>query len=191
MPVEAHHAVGRAQHQVEVVGDDQDAAAAPLAKLSDQSVHGQLAGKIDLLDRLVEHQKVGVAQQGAGEQDTPVLAAGEAAELALHHRRRPYLVESRSNIGAGPAPRHREKAPHRERQQFLRRDALGDIAHHQAGRVADGARVRLDEAEQGAYGGGLAGAVRPDQAHHLAPADLDRDPVQHRAAAIAHDEALA
>ena len=55
-----------------------------------------------------------------------------------------------AGIGRGAPPRHRQEAPHGERQQLLRRDALGDVAHHQAGRVAHRAGVRPDEAEQNA-----------------------------------------
>ena len=173
------------------MGDDQHAATAPIAQVVDQPVHGQLAGEVHLLDRLVEHQQVGVAQERSGEQDAPELAAGEAAELAVGHRCGPHLVEGRGSGGAVSAPRHTQETTHRERQQLPRLESLGDIAHHDAGLVTDVSRVRLDEAEQRAHGGGLAGAVRPDQAHHLPAVDLDRDPVQDRAAAVAHHQVAA
>ena len=43
VPVDAHHAVGRAQHEVEVVGDDQHAAAAPIPQAG-RSTGAWLAG---------------------------------------------------------------------------------------------------------------------------------------------------
>ena len=66
MPVDADYPVGRAQHQMKVVGDDQHAAAAPVAQPGDQLMHRQLAREIHLLDRFVQHKQVGIAQQGAG-----------------------------------------------------------------------------------------------------------------------------
>ena len=93
VPVDADHAIGGAQHHVEVVGDDQHAAAAPVPQPADQLVHGHLAGEVDLLDRLVEHQQVRVAQQRAGEQDPPELTARKAGELAVDDRRDPHLVQ--------------------------------------------------------------------------------------------------
>ena len=151
----------------------------------------KLAREVDLLDRLVQHQQVGVAQQRAGEQDTPELAAGKVAELAVDQGRRPHFLQHCDDIGAGAPPRHRQEAACGERQEILRLDPLRDIAHHDAGRVMNDARIRLDKAEQGAHGRGLAGPVRPDQAHHLTAANLDRDPIQNRATAEADDQVAA
>src|SRR5690606_39397391 len=47
------------------------------------------------------------------------------------------------------------------------------------------AAVRLDEAEEGAHQGGLAGAVRSDERHDLAAAYREADALQHGAAAEA------
>ena len=110
-------------------------------------VHGHLAREVHLLDRLVEHQQVGIAQQRAGEQDPPELAAGEAAELAVDDRRRPHLVQRGGGLGSGASPRHRQEAAHGERQERLRLDALRNIADHDARLAMDDSRIRLDQAE--------------------------------------------
>src|SRR2546426_10816476 len=43
---------------------------------------------------------------------------------------------------------------------------------------ANGAAARVQEADDGLEGGGLAGAVGPDDAHDLAGVDVERDPVE-------------
>ena len=64
----------------------------------------------------------------------------------------------------------------------------GALVHRQAGDVArlepDRALVRLDDADDHVEGGGLAGAVRAEQADNLAGRNGDGDAVDHAALAV-------
>ncbi len=66
--VEAHHGVGRGHHQVQIVRHEQHAAAALVANARDQREQLALSGYVDALDRLVEHEKVGLAPKRPGQQ---------------------------------------------------------------------------------------------------------------------------
>src|SRR5712671_3809596 len=57
MVVEADHAVGGGHHQMQVVRDQQHAAAARVADAADEREQLGLAGDVDALDRLVQHQE--------------------------------------------------------------------------------------------------------------------------------------
>ena len=66
-----------------------------------------------------------------------------------------------------PLFRHVAEPAAHDRMRRLARDVLA-LEH-------DAARAVLDQADDGAEGGRLAGAVAPEQRHHLALADLERD----------------
>src|SRR6266851_307500 len=63
MVVEADHAVGGGHHQMQIVRDQQHAAAARVADAADEREELGLAGDVDALDRLVQHQEFRLAQQ--------------------------------------------------------------------------------------------------------------------------------
>src|SRR3954454_9037369 len=73
--VEADDAVGGGHDEVEVVADQENAAAARAADTGDEVVELGLAAAVDALDRLVEDEEVGLAQEGAREEDALPLAA--------------------------------------------------------------------------------------------------------------------
>ena len=60
--VEAHHLVGGAHHQVQVVGNHQHAAAVAVAQACNQAIQLGLPGDINALYRFVEHQQFRFAQ---------------------------------------------------------------------------------------------------------------------------------
>lgn len=62
MAVEADHTLGCGHHDVQIVRDDQHAAAVLVTDLTDKMKQLELARDVNLLGRLVEHQEVGFTQ---------------------------------------------------------------------------------------------------------------------------------
>ncbi len=123
--------------------------------------------------------------------------AGRLAQL-----RDVELLEQRVEIGFAPAPVRLHHFEHRadvvldieaaEDRGLLRQVAdaePGALVHRQRGDVVavelDAAAVGLDQAGDHVEHGGLAGAVRAEQADRLAAAHIERDALDHRAAAEA------
>ena len=77
MAIQADHLVGGAHHQVQVVRDHQYAAAMAVAQLSDQAVQLGLAGDVDALHRLIQHQQARAGDDFVGQ------CAGGGETLAL------------------------------------------------------------------------------------------------------------
>ncbi|MNC53382.1 hypothetical protein D3C75_1027870 [compost metagenome] len=126
--VQAHHLVGGAHHQVQVVGDHQHAAAVALAQAADQPVQLGLAGDVDALHRLVEHQQFRLAQQGAGQQHALQLAAGDALQRTVDHLGGADFAERRQGAGAVDAGDQAQEAQHRQRQGRLDVQLLRHVA---------------------------------------------------------------
>ena len=190
MGVEAEHAVGRRHDDVQVVRDHDDAAPAPLPDRRDAFVEAELPGEVDVLDRLVEDQQVGVAQQRARQQHALALAARKPADRAVDGVfGAGFAQRAQHRLLRAPA-RQREQAADRKRQRRRRVEGLRQVAHREAGAAPDAARIGLDQAEQHADQGGLAGAVRPDDGQNLVLAHRRVDVAQHVASAAAQDDVL-
>ena len=72
--VEANHAVRGRHHQMQIVRHHQYPQIAALAQVPDEIVDLALAGDVDALHRLVEHQEIGLAQERPGQQHAAQLA---------------------------------------------------------------------------------------------------------------------
>ncbi|VFT48114.1 Uncharacterised protein [Pseudomonas aeruginosa] len=186
MAVQADHLVGGAHHQVQVVGDHQHTAAVAVAQFADEAVEFGLAGDVDALHRLVEHQQLGLAQQGAGQQHALQFATGNALQRALQHVRRADLAQRRQRLLAPDPGYQAEEAQYAERQGGVDVEFLRHVADGQPRPSPDLADVRLEQAEHAAYQGGLAGAVGADQGDDLAGLDGQVDIAQHRLAVEGH-----
>ena len=75
MAIQAHDRVGFGHHHVQIMRNQQDTAAGAIPDLANELVDRDLAGEIDALDRLVQHQKVRIARQRPGQQCALELAA--------------------------------------------------------------------------------------------------------------------
>src|SRR3990167_9107510 len=84
--VEADHLISGAHRQVQVVGDHQHTATMAIARLGDQTVQLSLAGNIDALYRLIQHQQFWLAPQGSCQQHALPFAAGGAFSRAVASR---------------------------------------------------------------------------------------------------------
>src|SRR3990167_8074352 len=185
MPVEADHLVGGAHHQVQVVRDHQHAATMAVAQLGDQAVQLGLAADVDALHRLVEHQQLRLAQQGAGQQHALQFAAGNALQGAVDHLAGADFRQRRLSAGAIDAGHQAQKTQHAEGQGGIDMQFLRHIADAQFRVAPDAAAIRLEQAEHGAHQGGLAGTVGADQGDDLAGFDAQLHILQHALAAEA------
>ena len=83
MAIEADHLVGGAHDQMQIVGHHQHATAMAVAQAGNQAVQLGLASDIDALYRLVKHQQLRFAQQGAGQQYALHFATGHTLHGAV------------------------------------------------------------------------------------------------------------
>jgi hypothetical protein len=187
---------------VEVGSGEQDRQTVPLQAAQDPP---EVAARhrIDAGRRLVHHQQLGGVDQGAGQRQLLLHAAGEAVRETAAERRqaqavqqlvapRPPVVDAVDGGEEGDVLVDREIA--------VEREALGQVADPAAelGASPDGVdaagahrpAVRRQQSEDDAQGGRLAGAVRADQAEHLAALDAEADVVDRHQVAIAPDEPL-
>ena len=80
--VEHDHPLGEEPDDAEVVGDEQQRELAVVAQVGEQVEHLGLGGQVEGADRLVEHDDLRVADQGAGDRDPLPLPAGELRGVA-------------------------------------------------------------------------------------------------------------
>ena len=77
--VEHDHPLREEPDDAEVVGDEQQRELALVAQVGEQVEHLGLGREVEGADWLVEHDDLGVADQGAGDRDPLPLSAGEPA----------------------------------------------------------------------------------------------------------------
>ena len=176
-PVRCRH------HDVEVVGDQQDAAAEFVTYPPDQVVERDLARVVDALHRLVEDQEVGFPRDRARQQHPLQFAARKVADRPPREMTRIDFPE-RVAHGRRVVPRRKPHQPvDIERQRRVDLEALRHISDRQARGPVDAPGIGRDQPEQRLGRCRLAAAVGPDQRDDLARADLEVD--------IAHDPAPA
>ena len=186
MPVQAHHLVGGAHHQVQVMGDHQHAAAVAFAQRADQPVQRRLAGDIHTLHRLVEHQQFGLAQQGARQQYALQLAAGDLLQRVVEHVGRADFFQRGPRHGGADARHQAQETLHAERQGGVHLQFLRHVADSQFRSAPDLAAVRLQQAQHDTNQGGLAGAVGANQRDDFARSHAQVHRVQGVLAVEAH-----
>lgn len=190
MAVEAHDAVGAGHDEMEVVANEQDPESVGIAQLGDEPVKVRLPRKIDTLHRFVEDEKVGVAEQGTGEERPLQLPAGEGRDLII---RQPGYAEAlrdgRDTFGVPAARRESQKAPYAQGKRGVKRETLGHVADPQVGPPPNGSDARSLQSEDNAEQGCLAGAVRSDDGHNLGGSDREGYLRENRAAAESHANA--
>src|SRR5580658_1913819 len=98
MVIEADDAVGRGHHQMEIMRDQQDPAPRLIADAADQREELRLPGDVDALRRLVEREKLGLAQQGARHQHALKLAASPRLERTAERVARGDLPQRRADL---------------------------------------------------------------------------------------------
>jgi hypothetical protein len=149
--------------------------------------------------RLVEHQELGLAHEGASHREHLLLAArqgsGELREALRELRKK---VERTLQARAALAPRQQVAAELQVLAHRHVREELAALGHlHQAARhdrrrprrqrraVEPDLPAARDESRQRLHERGLAGAVRTDHDRDLAPRRLDLDRLEHAHRAVA------
>ncbi len=175
-------------HGGQAVGDDERGAAGQ--RLAQRALHGRLGLGVEVGRRLVEHHDVGRLEHEAGQGDALLLAAREAVAALADHRVEAVgqLADEVAHLGLGHGVEDlglgglgagvQEVGPQRvvEEVRVLGHHA-DDVAHRGHGGVAHvdaaephRARRHVVEAGDQHGDGGLAGAGRADERHHLARA---------------------
>ena len=156
----------------------------PLAQHLARALDG---GRVEAGERLVEHQHVRAVHQRGGELDALLVAEAEllyrvAAPVAQAEPGQPQVGRAVCVVGAhavqlGEVDQLVEHAHPRVEPALL-----GQVADPPAGAQRDRlavhaylAGVRGEHAEHDAHGGGLAGAVAPDEAEDLSGRDAEAD----------------
>ncbi len=172
MAVQANDVIGGGHDHVQVVRNQQNAAAIYVADGFDQFVEGDLAGKIHALDRFVQDQQIGAAGNRARQHDTLELAARQVPHLGPlepFNACRPHGV-------FGVAFRQPAGQVHEafdpQGQGPIDGDLLRHIADGQPGAPLGPALVGFQDAERHLGGGRLARAVGADEGDD--PPSLDR-----------------
>ena len=163
-----------------------------LVRWRDQILDVADRDRIDAGERFVEQHVIRPRRQRARDLDAAPLAAGQRDRRRLAQARDVELVEQASSSASRFFLLGLDHFEHRadvlldrqaaEDRGFLRQIAdaePGALVHRQLGDVVavelDGAVIRLDQAGDHVEHGGLAGAVRTEQADRLAAADIDAD----------------
>jgi hypothetical protein len=190
--------VGQPLRLVEVVGGEQDRLAQP-AEVLDRRPAAQAGLGVEPGGRLVEEDEVRIARQREREVEPPTLAPGQPTDLGVPHRGELHDLEQvgeRARVLVVPAPDLDEFAhAGLAREAAFLEDHPGPLAEPARLRRrvepqhADRARGGRPEALQDLQGGGLACAVRAEQAEHLAGSDVEIDAVQDLRGAEAHPQA--
>ena len=191
------HAVADADHGPQVVADEEDGRVVPPAQRADQVEHGRLDRDVEPGRRLVQDQEGRLGDQGHGDDDPLLLAAGELVRVAPEHALRIGQVDlgqhpERSRAGLGPADaavdhrRLHELAAHRHHRVEARRRILvdhrdpaatdppqlvlahpGEVAPLEEDLAAHHAPARAEVPHDRQRHGGLAAARLADEAQRL------------------------
>ena len=128
--LEHRDVVGDLGHHAEIVGDEQDAHAAPLLQVADQLEDLGLGGDVERRGRLVGDEDRGFEGERHGDHRALALAAGELVRVGPHDLRRVGQADlGRERHRPGPALGRGEEA--------VRLEHLGDLvadAHHRVER---------------------------------------------------------
>ena len=169
---------------------------------ADQAAELEDAGRVEPVDRLVEDQQLGVAQQAARDAEPLAHAERVAPDAVVGARREPDALERAGDAAVGAAVARGgvhvqvlaarqvgvearlldDRADAGERGGPLGRQVVAEQAHAAGG--------RLGEAEQQADEGGLAGAVGAEEAERGAARHRQVDRLQRRARPEALAEAV-
>ena len=188
--VQLQHARGHVLEEVAVVADDEDGA----RPLGENALQPEDAIHVEVVGGLVHQQHVGRARQLARDRQALLPAAGQRARPPhARPRSRRGRASARCARGARPPPRW----PGRRRRTSStvppgwKTGSCGNVADADAAADGAGAAVgRLDPGED-LEEGGLAGAVRPHEAHLVSVEETERQLVEERPGPVGLADRLA
>jgi zinc transport system substrate-binding protein len=188
--VQAYDRIGLRHHDMQVVRNQQYATTECAAYFADEPVQLYFAGKIDALNRLVQHQQVRLAHDGAGKQRALEFAARQGLYRGIRKVFDPDQRESRSNVSIIMMGGQRHHARNTKRQRPVHGHALRDIAGAQPCRAFDIPFVDPEQAEQCFGRCRFSSAVWSDQRDDLTAVNGDID-IADEPAVIAENTDLA
>ena len=175
-----------------------------VGETADQRAHVAHPGRVEAGRGLVEDQQARAAQQRGGDPEPLAHAVRVAADLVLGAGAElddvEHLVDPRGGTARGPSTVQRGEQFEvlacaeigvEARRLDEARDALqgaGALAHRVASEQLDGALGGRDQAERHAQRGRLAGAVRAEEAVHVAGVDVQVDVVDREDVVVALDQ---
>ena len=115
MAVHADHRVGLGHHHMQVMRDEENAAAGALADSADEIIERNLARKIDALHWLVQHEQLGFSHQRPRDQRPLKLAAGKVLHFGFRQMRNSGIVERGFDGRGALMPGQRHQPLHRQR----------------------------------------------------------------------------
>ena len=205
-----HDAAAQIDGFFDIVGDEQDGAFLQPVHVTDQVVHDFAGLRIQRAERLVHQQCRGFGQQGAGNGNALLHAAGELAGVGIGEARQAHQVEQ--GIGAAGGRLHVSIVAHGVADHLELAAELDVLHHRQPGieavvledhgavdaRAVDRLAVEQDLATtqrfqpgDDAQQGGLAAARGPDEGDELVGLDIQVDRLQRLHLALLADEGLA
>ena len=174
------------------MGDVEDGLAAVPVQRLELDPERDPQARIEVGQRLVQHQQPGAARDRPPDRDPLLLAAGEGARVAIQQvldpEQRRHLAHPALDLGCGrPGGAQREgdvveAGEVREQGDVLEQQADVAPPRLQRGDVLavdpDPAGVRLMQPRDGLEQGRLAGIARPDDAEELAVREIEADAAQ-------------
>ena len=173
--VDADDVAGAVHDEVQIVGNQQHAAIQAGADVFYQLVKGRLAREVHPLHGLVKHQKIGLAQDGAGDEHPLQLAAGEALNGAVQASGHAGFGKGGEDFRRPGGGGQAHEAGHRHGQGGIEAELLRHIANLQPRGPFDAPFGQRQYAQGQADGGGLAAAVGADESDDLAPVHGEGD----------------
>ena len=188
-PVQLHDACGELPEEGAVVCHEEECR----LHLEQEALEPEDRFEIEMIGRLIQQQHVGLAHQGACQQDAALQSAGEALEQLL--RGESHLLHQILDadigfpilLGSTDTQSCMDDLKNRSLDSF--RNFLGQAGQHNAVRFGDLAFLRFFLTCNDAHDAGLAGAVTAHEADALARIDLQVDLIKQGAVGVAQGDA--
>jgi hypothetical protein len=161
-----------------------------LGQLADQRAHLEPLDRVEAGGRLVEDQHLRARQQRHRQARALAQAPGQAAHLGARAVGQAHALEGRADgllaVPAGQAVQARLELQHLLHPVLaVQRHVLGEVAdalahlhglaHHVEARHLDAPLGGREVAGQDAHGGGLPGAVRPQEPHDFTAVQVEAE----------------
>jgi hypothetical protein len=144
----------------------------PAANIGNQFIKGNLTGKIDALNRLVQNQQIRFAGNCARQKRTLKLPAGKMLHMRVFQMSNTCRLQRLFYLRSARAARQVHQTLHRQRHCPVNSKLLRHITDFQARQAHNLAFTRLFDTGGHFDRGGLAGAIGADKGHNLAAMHL-------------------
>ena len=175
MTIEAKHPVTARHDDMKIVRDQKNTKITAVLQAPDQLIKLGFSGIIDGAGRLIENQKIGIAQQRAGNEHALRFAARERSQLLVSCTLDANFPQGFLDGLAGGTNAKGEKARDRHRHGAVNVEALRHVADACCRGPGNRAPVCGLNAKQHFDQRGFSRAIRADQRHDLARTDIEID----------------